>query len=454
MNQPLDVFKRLAETTNGADVAGKKVECVFIDSRQEVKNGLFIPIQGERFDGHDFLLQAIDNGAIAAIWQTGRPLPDRVPRDFPVFFVQDTLAALQKAAENYLAFVKPIVIAITGSNGKTTTKDLTASLVSRRYRTFKTQGNFNNHIGLPLTVLGMDSDCQVLILEMGMSGFGEISFLSKLTKPDFAVITNIGDSHLEQVGTREGIATAKLEIVDGLKKEGFLIVDGDEPLLTKAKNRITSIRTCGYNTDCDVQIVDVVLSEDGQFFSISGEAGRFYLPLLGKHNIKNACYAIVLAKTLGMSAAEIEEGFKQATLTGMRLERLTGKKGALFINDAYNASPSSMKAAIETLDGLEDYPRKIAVLGDMYELGSQEEALHRDVADAVSDRIDTVITVGEKGRWIGEALKEKGWSGSVYICKTKEEAKPLLERLLSPDTAVLFKASRGMKLETLVQMLR
>lgn len=453
MNQPLSFFEPIGELMNGMSNDSRQIECIFINSREQVRNGLFIPIKGERFDGHDFLLQAISNGAIASYWNKDKPLPPDLPVDFPVILVEDTTIALQKTAERYLSMVKPYVVAITGSNGKTTTKDLISSLVEQQFQSFKTLGNYNNHLGMPLTILSMKEDCEVLILEMGMSNLGEISFLSRLAKPDYAVITNIGESHLEQLGSREKIAEAKMEIRDGLKSDGITVIDGDEPILKHIANE-TNVITCGYGSNCDVVIKNVSGNEDGQYFTLNHEETKFYLPLLGKHNIKNAVYAIVIAKKLGISDFNIQKGLKNTTLTAMRLQRLKGKNNSLLINDAYNASPSSMKAGIESLELLTEYNNKIAVLGDMYELGENEKELHQSVAKSIGENIQTVICVGEKGKWIGEALQERKWNGTVILCDTKEDAESHLDPLLTSETVVLFKASRGMKLETLIDKVR
>lgn len=451
MKQQLAFFGSIGEQTGNNNKA-LLIERVFTNSKESVKNGLFIPIQGERFDGHDFIEEAIANGAVASYWQKEKEIPDHLRHKIAFILVEDTLQALQQTAKLFLTHVRPTVVAITGSNGKTTTKDLVSALLSRSFITFKTQGNHNNHIGMPLTILEMDESCEVLILEMGMSNLGEISFLSQLAQPHFAIITNIGDSHLEQLGTRENIAKAKMEIRDGLVNDGTLIIDGDEPLLAPLFDNERVI-ACGFNDNCHIPITILHSNESEQVFRLNGESITFTLPLLGRHNVKNAAYAIRIAKKLGVTEAAIQEGLTKIQLTGMRLERKRGKNDSLMINDAYNASPTSMIAAIESLSLLQDYPTKIAVLGDMYELGKNEQALHRKVADYIGDNIETVICIGEKGKWIGDALKEKNWDGTIHICESKEAAKSQLEPLLTKETVVLFKASRGMQLETLIDEL-
>lgn len=451
MKQPLAFFETIGEAIVGKHDPNQFIEKVFTNSKEHVNNALFIPIKGERFDGHDFIHEAVENGAVATFWKKDKPLPEALLDKVTFILVQDTLTALQQTAEKFLKLVRPTVVAITGSNGKTTTKDLVSSIVSTTFQTHKTQGNYNNHIGMPLTILAMDEDCEVLILEMGMNDFGEISFLSKLAKPNFAIITNIGDSHLEKLITRENIAKAKLEIVDGLESGGTLIVDGDEPLLHRAFDR-KQVISCGFNSNCTVQIHLLSSDEHAQTFQIENEETLFTLSMLGKHNVKNASYAIVLAKQLGISDENIQAGLNRVDLTGMRLERQTGKHGALLINDAYNASPTSMIAALQSLLLLKNYPKKIAVLGDMYELGKEEERLHKKVAEHINDDIDAVFCVGKKGKWIGEALFEKNFQGKVFIFEEiNTDLIESLERFLSEETVVLFKASRGMKLERVIE---
>lgn len=450
MNMTASELLKLFPEATGAASSQIKMEAVMTDSRTVCKHGLFVPIVGERFDGHEYLKNAINNGAVAALWQQDKPVPAFIPTEFPLYFVEDTITGLQQLARYYLEKVGPKVVAVTGSNGKTTTKDLLEAVLSSTFKTHKTQGNFNNHIGLPLTILQMDEQCEVVILEMGMSGFGEIRLLSELAQPDIAIITNIGDSHMEQLGSRAGIAQAKLEITEGLKPDGYLLCDGDEPLLAQFNHYPRTIK-CGFNGDNDDRITSFSTNENGVDFKLN-DRDSFHLPLLGTYNAKNATYAIVTARLFGIQQDLIQKSLAQAKLTGMRLERKTGLNGSLIINDAYNASPTSMKAAIETIKALPGFEKKVIVLGDMYELGTNEEALHRSVADVISEPVTHCLVIGEKGRWIGEGLKSQNLQHiELKLFETKEEAEPSIKQLLSPKTVVLFKASRGMKLETLIE---
>ncbi|WP_082234261.1 UDP-N-acetylmuramoyl-tripeptide--D-alanyl-D-alanine ligase [Halobacillus massiliensis] len=423
------------------------LRAVMTDTRIEKKQSLFIPLAGENFDAHLFLMDAIKNGAVAALWQKDRELPKAVPTEFPVFFVEDTLQALQETSSFYLNKVKPIVVGITGSNGKTTTKDLVASVLQVKYRTHKTAGNFNNHIGLPLTILSMPEDTEVAVLEMGMSQAGEISLLSKLARPSYAIITNIGESHIEFLGSRKGIAEAKLEILDGWQ-EGAFIYDGDEELLKDHPLKAHAISS-GFNQGCTQLIEQVDEQDDDSYFTINQI--RYHLPLSGKHNVKNASYAIALALKLNMSSEEIQKGLENLQLSGMRYEKLEGLHGSLIINDAYNASPTSMKAVIEVILHLKAKKKKVLVLGDMFELGKFSGDLHADVASVITSEIDAVYTIGENASRITEAVQKSNKGIRSQHFTNKQSLSDQVKTELTPDTVVLIKASRGMKLEELIK---
>jgi UDP-N-acetylmuramoyl-tripeptide--D-alanyl-D-alanine ligase len=424
------------------------IEGISKDTRLKSENALYLPISGERFDGHEFLFDAIKQGCIATVWQEGIDLPAGLPEDFPVLYTSNTIEFLQRISKYFLKKVNPIVVAVTGSNGKTTTKDMIESVSSTNFKTFKTQGNYNNHIGLPLTILAMEEGTEVLILEMGMSDFNEISLLSKLAEPDAAIVTNIGESHLEQLGSREGIAKAKLEIADGLKPGGLLIIDGDEPLLSHVKGE--NVLKVGFGDASTLKLVNLQTDQEGVSFSLEEGTTVYRIPMLGKHNIKNAAYAIAVGHYLNIEENKIKEGLEQLKVTAMRLEMKKGRNGTLLINDAYNASPTSMIAALHTLSELHDFKKKAAVLGDMYELGPNEEDMHRSIAEHVDASIGHVIAIGQKGAWISDELKKQNKGIEVIHCLTKEEAAASIENLLSKDTAILFKASRGLALETLI----
>lgn len=424
---------------------------VVTDSRKETNNALFIPIAGEKFDGHDFLKQAFDNGAVATLWEEGRKVPEFLPADFPVYYVGDTLHALQKLASAYREMVKPIVIGITGSNGKTTTKDLMSVVLKSSFRTHYTEGNLNNHIGLPLTILSMPGNTEVLVVEMGMNHFGEIEVLSNIAKPDYAIITNIGESHIEYLGTREGIATAKLEIVKGMKEDGILVIDGDEPLLNQMHNQ-SNVITCGFDAHNDVIIEKVNLGQTQTKFSLSnGE--QFTIPLLGRHHALNASLAFTIAERFGVSVVSLNERLASLEHTSMRFELLKGKNDVSVINDAYNASPTSMKAAIEVVKQMKGFNHKVLVLGDILELGGQSESFHQSIADSVENPITAVFTFGERAEVISETVKERNLNIPSVHFSSKDSLLEALEEYAAEDTLILFKASRMMQFEWFVEKL-
>lgn len=421
---------------------------VVTDSRIEADNKLFVPIAGENFDGHDFLLQAVENGAAAVLWDRSKQLPESLPDDFPVFYAKDTVTALQELASKYCKKVDPVVIGITGSNGKTTTKDLVAAVAKTAYRTHYTDGNFNNHIGLPLTILAMKPDTEVLVLEMGMSAYGEIDLLARLALPDHVIITNIGESHIEYLGSREGIAKAKLEILHGLKIGGSIIIDGDEPLLGHLHKEPNTIR-CGFQPDNDLVIMEVEVKQEQTDFQVADQS--YTVSLLGSHHAKNAAYALAAAGKLGIGPEKCRQAFRSLELTGMRFEMITGAKGESIINDAYNASPTSMKAAIEVVKQMDGFEQKVLVLGDVYELGEFAETMHRSVAEAITEPITALMTFGEDAAYITREVNEKQPEIPSRHFTSRQDLILALSPYLQENAVILFKASRDLQFESLIK---
>lgn len=431
------------------------VKGVSIDTRKIGSGNLFVPFKGENVDGHQFVRQAIDNGASAALWDINVPNP---PEDIPVIVVEDPLLALQSLANQYRHELDLKVVGITGSNGKTTTKDIVANLLSVKYRVHKTQGNYNNHIGLPLTILSLPQDAEVAVLEMGMSGFGEIELLSKISQPDAAIITNIGESHLRDLGSREGIAKAKLEIVKGLKPDGLFAYYGDEPLLQEGVKGIglKNMETFGRSESNNIYPTKIEMNNQGSYFETSvAEDETFFLPVLGQHNIHNALAGILIARHFGLTVEEMKEGLQSLKLTQMRMEMVEGKKGESIINDAYNASPTSMKAAIGLVSELEGFRAKILVLGDMLELGEDEEEFHQEIGRLIDqEKIQQVFTYGRLGTFIAKGALENFPEERVHSYMDKESLTNELSSLIKGDELILFKASRGMKLEEIIEGLK
>ncbi|MCA1066334.1 UDP-N-acetylmuramoyl-tripeptide--D-alanyl-D-alanine ligase [Rossellomorea sp. AcN35-11] len=431
------------------------IKGVSIDTRKIEGGNLFVPFKGENVDGHQFVRNAIENGASAALWDINVPNP---PTDLPVIVVEDPLLALQSLANQYRHELDLKVVGITGSNGKTTTKDIVANLLSVKFRVHKTQGNYNNHIGLPLTILSLPQDSEVAVLEMGMSGFGEIELLSNISQPDAAIITNIGESHLQDLGSREGIAEAKLEIVKGLKPDGLFAYYGDEPLLEERVKELSlkQVETFGRSVDNTIYATKVEMNNQGSHFETSlAEGESFFLPVLGQHNIHNALAGMLIARKFGLSVEEMKEGLRSLKLTQMRMEMLEGKKGESIINDAYNASPTSMKAAIQLVSELEGFQTKILVLGDMLELGDQEEEFHREIGRLIDPgKVQHVFTFGPLAAFIGEGARENFSPDRVHTYTDKESLTNELSQFISGDELILFKASRGMKLEEIIDGLK
>jgi UDP-N-acetylmuramoyl-tripeptide--D-alanyl-D-alanine ligase len=430
-----------------------EINGVCIDTRKVASGNLFVPFKGEKTDGHQFVEEALKQGAAAALWQRDVPNP---PLNLPILIVENTLEALQELARSYRNQLQLNVIGITGSNGKTTTKDITANLLSLQYKVQKTEGNYNNHIGLPLTVLNLDEDTDIAILEMGMSARGEIQFLTELAKPNAVIITNIGESHLLDLGSREGIAQAKLEIVSGLQENGLLVYHGDEPLLRNSLvNYKGNVKTFGRSEHNDLFPVDITVTDKGNIFTIKGMNEPFELPVLGTHNVLNALAAMLVAHYFDVPFEKMNAGFATLKLTNMRMELVGGENGVKIVNDAYNASPTSMNAAIELISSLEGYNKKILVLGDMLELGPQEEDFHKRIGQSLDPKkIDLVLTYGRLGKKIAEGAQTVLQPEQVIPFTEKSELIAELKKHTNPETLVLVKASRGMRLEEVVTALR
>ncbi|RSK25652.1 UDP-N-acetylmuramoyl-tripeptide--D-alanyl-D-alanine ligase [Bacillus sp. HMF5848] len=439
-----------AEKLNSRASANVAFSGVSIDTRTIKPGNLFVPIVGEKFNGHDFIDQAYENGAAAVLWQADQH--SRTP-DIPLIEVDDTLTALQELAQAYLSELDVTVVGITGSNGKTTTKDMIASLLGTTYKVQKTEGNLNNHLGVPLTLLRLETSTQIAIVEMGMSGLGEIHLLSNLAKPHTAVITNIGEAHLQDLGSREAIADAKFEITEGLQPEGIFIFHGDEPLLQeRVANKSLRAITFGDSPENDYYPLEVTQYEDMTAFKINQFDQELVMPVLGKHNVINALAAIAVARTYDVSWSAIAGGLNKIKVTGMRLELKKSSSGVAVINDAYNASPTSTKAAIDLVASLAGYKRKILVLGDMLELGDNELAFHQEVGEHAGElNIDHIFTYGSRAEWIAKGALQYLAADRVHVFSNKEDLIQMLSNYVLAGDVVLVKASRGMRLEEVVQ---
>jgi UDP-N-acetylmuramoyl-tripeptide--D-alanyl-D-alanine ligase len=451
--------KLIVETQHTANARYNQIRIagVSTDTRSIQSGNLFIPLIGDNFDGHDYASNAYKSGAAAVLWQFDHPNP---PEDMPIIQVQDTLLALQQLAKAYRQELPVRVIGITGSNGKTTTKDLVASVLSTTYRVHKTKGNLNNHIGLPLTLLQLDESTEIAVIEMGMSNRGEIALLSELAEPEAAIITMIGESHLLQLGSRKEIARAKAEILEGLQDGGALIYNGDEPLIEEVLQELPREATFkrqrfGKAETNDLYPTQVKLDSEGTHFQVNKtEYPDFYIPLLGFHNVINALAAIEVAALFDVKPENIQSGLAVLQMTSMRIEKLKAPSGLTVLNDAYNASPASMKAALQLTEQLSGYGRRFAVLGDMLELGSDEEQFHREIGKMLSPAaIDTVFTLGRLAAFIAEEAAQTFPEGKVKAFQDKQELTQHLQAIISADDLVLIKGSRGMRLEQVANAL-
>ncbi|BCD05115.1 TPA: UDP-N-acetylmuramoyl-tripeptide--D-alanyl-D-alanine ligase [Bacillus cereus] len=446
-------LKKLEEVINGEGLHESfhhlEIHGVCIDSKNMKEGNLFVPIIRVK-DGHEYVKEAMDNGAIASLWKKSYGSP---PKGIPIIFVDDTLFALQQLAQFYRREINVKVIGITGSNGKTTVKDIIEGILRSTYRVHKTKGNFNSQIGLPLTILEMKRDTEFLILEMGMSEKGQIRNLSRIAQPDVAVITMIGQSHLETLGSRKEIAKAKLEIIDGLRENGLFLYNGDEPLLSR-NNKTSSVncKTFGEKDTNDLFPTNVQLDEYGVHFKLNNTKIQYDVPLHGKHNILNAIVGIVVGQFYKVPTEKIQEALQQINITQMRFQFLTAKTGFTIINDAWNASPSSMKAAIETLQKLNAYEKKMIVIGDMLELGKEAKTYHREIGKMLNEEsIQYVFTYGALSEIVAEEARKNYHTGKVQSFDNKDEIAEEVLKIITKNDVVLLKGSRGMALEEIVQ---
>lgn len=427
------------------------VESVEFDTRKVIENSLFVPLKGAR-DGHDFIPQAIESGASLVLSER------ELSEDVSYIKVKDTLVALQQLAQYFLEKVHPKVIGITGSNGKTTTKDMTEAVLSQHYKTYKTQGNYNNHIGLPYTILSMPEDTEMLVLEMGMDHKGEIEVLSNIAKPDIAAITLIGESHIEYLGSRAGIAEAKMEITAGLKEDGVLIIPNDEPLLKRMIIDVPqTVESFGVGTEATLSAS--LLSEtkvDTQFETNLFEGEVFSIPVLGGYNVKNALIALLIGRFFNVPVSKMKNGLATFDLTKNRTEWLKTNDGIDLLSDVYNANPTAMKLVLDTFSALKLEGRKFVVLGDMLELGELSSQMHESVAEHISpQKIDQVYLYGEHMASLYNVLHNRMPQGSIHFYR-KTEKKEMMTHLsekIQPKDTVFLKASNGMGLSEVVEFL-
>lgn len=432
------------------------------DSREPAELGAYLALPGERVDGHDYLLDAIAGGARLLIVarpsaELGDVIVAAARKRVAVVRVLDALAALQHIAAWHRSRLRCAVIGVTGSTGKTTTKDYLTAVLSTSMRTQATRGNRNNEIGVPLTLLAAGSDCDALVVEMGMRGTGQIAELCEIARPDFGLVTNVGTTHIELLGTQDAVADAKGELVRAIGDGGAVFLNGDDQYSERLASRASApVTRYGLSEGCQVRATGIELdaSSCASFVLVSDQGSvDVTLAVPGKHNVYNALAAAAVGLRLAVPLTAVADGLAAARSGSMRMEVFTSASGMTVINDAYNANPTSMAAAVDTLAAFETAGRRVAVLGDMAELGSLTELAHFHLGEHVARAgIDILVTVGERARRIAEGAKAEGMAaGGVRPCATVDEAIEVLDDELQTGDVLLVKASRVMGLEAVVE---
>ncbi|MCM0583226.1 UDP-N-acetylmuramoyl-tripeptide--D-alanyl-D-alanine ligase [Weissella diestrammenae] len=446
-------IQQIAKIVGGTLINNQDTEItkVVFDGRQATQNTLFVPITWGN-DGHNYINGAIDNGASATFWSKDHPNP---PQNFPTILVDDTLKAFQQLAVHYLRLVGPQVVAISGSNGKTTTKDFIAAIGAKKYRTVKTPANFNNEIGVPTTILKMPQDTELLVIELGMDHPGDLDLLSKMITPDIAVLTMIGEAHIEFFKTRERIADGKMEIINGLKPDGTLVYNGDEPLLITRSNANPTLKTNTFGLHAENQLFasEISLMTTSANFTTNQSTTRFTIPLTGNYNVSNALAAISVGHLLAIDDAQIAEALKHTIITSNRTEWLSANFGGQILSDVYNANPTAMAAVLTSFQATPTTGQRFLVLGDMLELGDVAPKMHADLAEAIDpSKIDGIYLVGDLMMCLEKRLKEIAPTLDIHHYPVDQKSALMhdLQLRLKPNDLMLVKGSHGIHLETVV----
>ena len=447
----LSIFQ-IAELAKAAVSSGDGnalIEKISTDSRTIKRGELFVALRGENFDGHNFVESVAKTGAAGAIvdlnW-TGK-----IPPNFTLIRVEDTLRAYQNISANYRKALSLKVLAITGSNGKTSTKDFAAAVLARGFRVTKTQGNFNNHVGLPRTMLEATSQDEVAVWEIGMNHPGEVAMLATLAAPDAAIITNIGVAHIEFMGSREAIAAEKGALAEAVGTEGTVILNADDPFSKNMAGRTRAKVIFAGTTEGTIRASEITQSATGTDFTIFEGAHRCraQLPIPGLHMVQNALLAVAAGRMFGLSLEDCAAGLAAAPLTKARLQ-IKEIRGVRFIDDSYNANPESMKAALHTLVELDADGKRIAVLGEMRELGEESARGHREVGETAAELgVDQLIAIGDMATAIAEAARNAGLQ-NISIARSTSEAAELLGEIAVSGDLVLVKGSRSVRTERVI----
>ncbi|HAL29835.1 MAG TPA: UDP-N-acetylmuramoyl-tripeptide--D-alanyl-D-alanine ligase [Coriobacteriia bacterium] len=455
----------LAELTGGELISGTPetiINGLAIDSREVEPGSAFVAFAGERTDGHRFVPDALDRGArVVVVTRDADEVREAVAAhgrgETALVAVDDAYAAIEALAAWHRDRLTCPVIGITGSTGKTTTKDFVRSVLGTTMRVVATSGNRNNELGVPLTVMDAGADTEALVVEMAMRGAGQIAHLCDVARPTAGLVTNVGVSHMEVLGSQEAIASAKGELVQAIPADGQVFVNGDDAWsATLVATASAEVITYGLGSDADITACDVVVTPAGMpSFTLAmpeGAAG-VTLAVPGKHNVYNALAAAAVGRYLGVPLTGIVRGLEGATFSRWRMETFVSASGVTVINDAYNANPTSMRAAIGALQDLPTRGRRIAVLGDMAELGTLTELAHFELGEEVArSAVDVLVSVGELGRRIADGAKAAGMPEDVVRpCANADEASEVIDDVVEPGDTVLVKASRVMGLETVVE---
>ena len=463
-------IRELIKAVSGKIIQGDQdclVSNISIDSRTLIPGDLFFAIIGPNFDGHDFIIEAFKRGAVGAVVCKGASTllqNEQIDKDKIIIEVKDTLSALQDWSKHYKDKFKTFNICVTGSNGKTTTKEIIAHVLSQEFPLLKTSGNYNNEIGIPLTLLQLNKSHKILVVEMGMRGLGEIKTLTNFIPPDLAVITNIGEAHIGLLGSKDNIFKAKSELLQSLDKDGKAIINRDDPYYFKMLDIVKDkkVYNFGIKNRSDIMARNIrMVNDKGMRFSLkvqNSKSREIYLPLLGRYNIYNALAAVAVAFALGIELDLIKRRLSSFKPLDLHMQLSNFYNGIKILNDSYNASPMSVKNALETLVEVAQNNRKIGILGDMLELGEKTDFYHREIGKEVAKlSLDTLITVGQGGKIIAQSSKEEGMAEERIFSFEKNEKINLVKKLLNlikPGSFVLLKGSREMKMEEILEFWR